>query len=918
MRNKRRILFVGEASYLATGFSTYWNEVIRRINSTQEFDIAEMGSYAHQGDARNNQVPWKFYPVGPPRNNTQAMQKYASAPTFQFGEGIFDEVCLEWQPDIVCGLRDWWMDEFVLRSPLRDNFKFMWMPTIDGEPQREPWLDSYRQCDAVLTYSEYGMNLLKRTGRNNTPLVTIASPGADLEVFKPVVDKKSHKAKLGIDPNSLIIGTTMRNQKRKLYYDLIEAFSKWLYHSKNKGHIDLAKRTFLYLHTSYPDVGYDIGKAIRDFNVGNKVIMTYLCANCHTVYPSFFSGDLVICRKCGKLAAHPPNASDFCPREVLADIMNLFDLYVQYSICLHPDTPIMTKDGWENIGNIKVGDQVVGKDGKLHRVYKTMRSQPDKCFDITVKGRPWSVTATDNHPWLVIDKTDLSLGIESIVNRERYHKNSGTECPDLKFIYKRTDELQPGDLLATRIPTEEILPDYDIPFIDEDMAYYLGLFVADGHANETCGQCTITSHSTESNEVFAISQKIAKQIGKSAKQQSTPGRDAVVTNICDTNLRNIFRKICYHKDRTKQLPIGCHLWPKKLQEQLVRGLMAGDGHQKKEWLNVYCTTSVHIAKILCPILERLGWYYCCHIQYREKDGKLPMYRFEIRTDGLRKSHETLYRDGFVLTKVASSNPSDFNGNVITIDVEDDHNYNTICGMSHNCEGWGMPCTEAMACGVPVAAVNYSAMQDHLKCPSSIPIEVERFFWEAIIETEQRRALPNNSDFVAKLDRFLKQTVDQRVEKARQTRQYITELMDTYGQDIKMPRCGWERTAAIWKNLINNIPIKDREDTWLCPVSRIRRPNLKPPKLDMNNTEFVTWVIRDIWNRPSMARTYFAGEWIKSLNSGFRTHGDKRVPFDRNSLVEHFVQCVQRENSVEEKRLALLHRVKQDKVNAVVI
>jgi hypothetical protein len=295
-----------------------------------------------------------------------------------------------------------------------------------------------------------------------------------------------------------------------------------------------------------------------------------------------------------------------------------------------------------------------------------------------------------------------------------------------------------------------------------------------------------------------------------------------------------------------------------------------------------------------------------------------MYRFEIRTDGQRKSHETLYRNGFVLTKVASSNPGDYDGNVITIDVEDDHNYNTICGMSHNCEGWGMPCTEAMACGVPVAAVNYSAMQDHLKCPTSIPIEVERFFWEAIIETEQRRALPNNSDFVSKLDRFLKQTVDQRTEKARQTRQYVTELIDTYGQDTKMPRCGWERTAAIWKNFIDNIPIKDRKDTWLCPVSRIRRPNLKPPKLDMNNTEFVTWVIRDVWNRPSMARTHFAGEWIKSLNSGFRTHGDKRVPFDRNGLVEHFVQCVQRENSVEEKRLALLHRVKQDKVNAVVI
>ncbi|KKK54577.1 hypothetical protein LCGC14_3083320, partial [marine sediment metagenome] len=98
-------------------------------------------------------------------------------------------------------------------------------------------------------------------------------------------------------------------------------------------HLELAKKTFLYLHTSYPDVGYDISKAIRDFKVGNKVIMTYLCTNCQTAYPSFFAGELTVCRKCGKLTAHTPNAEHSCPRSVLAGIMQSFDMYVQYSIC---------------------------------------------------------------------------------------------------------------------------------------------------------------------------------------------------------------------------------------------------------------------------------------------------------------------------------------------------------------------------------------------------------------------------------------------------------------------------------------------------------------------------------------------------------------------------------------------------------
>ena len=917
LERKRKILFVGEASFLATGFSTYWNEVIKRLHSTGEFEIAELGSYAHDDDPRCSQVPWKFYPVAPARSDARAMQVFSSKPTNQFGENRFNDVCLEFKPDIVCMIRDWWMDEFVLRSPLRKNFKVVWMPTIDGEPQRELWKDSYEQCDGVLTYSEYGKRLLEKTGRPNTNLITVASPGADLEVFKPPEDKRQHKQRLGIDPESIIIGTVMRNQKRKLYIDLIEAFSRWSNGANTRGRTDLTKKTFLYLHTSYPDVGYDIGKAIRDFNIGNRVIMTYLCANCQTAYPSFFSGAMAICRKCGKLAAHPPNANHSCPRHVLADIMKTFDLYVQYSICLHPETPIMTEDGWENIGDINVDDMVVGRDGKSHRVYKTIRSKPDRCFDITTKSRPWSVTATDNHPWLVVDKKGLSKGIESIVNRERYHRDSGTECPGLSFVYKRTDELEPNDLLASRIPTEEILPEYDLPFMDENMAYYLGLFAADGNANLSNGNNRITLHDTDIDNLSRIT-FIATEMGRKAcvRDCNTHGRHAKDVDINGLDFTHQLRKLLYHEDKTKQLPFGCHLWPQKLQKELIKGLIAGDGHQKKEWLNVYCTTSIHIAKMVGPILERLGWYYSCSIQYR--DNKLPMYRFEIRTDGKRKSHETLYRDGFVLAKVASSNQSDYDGDVITIDVEDDHNYNTICGMSHNCEGWGMPLTEAQACGVPTMAVRYSAMEDHLQNPTSIPIEVERFFWEAIIETEQKRALPDNNDFIRKLDIFLKQSEQTRQEKSKQTRQYIEENVPTYGQDIQMRRRGWERTSAIWGKVIRDIEILDQNTTWLRPTPNIRNPELTPPSDKMNNIEFVHWAVSDVWGRPEMKKSQFVRDLIMSLNSGSRTEGDRRVPFDRNALLNQFITLVNEENALEHKRFQMLQDTDSDTIKVTVI
>ncbi|GAG24331.1 unnamed protein product, partial [marine sediment metagenome] len=211
------------------------------------------------------------------------------------------------------------------------------------------------------------------------------------------------------------------------------------------------------------------------------------------------------------------------------------------------------------------------------------------------------------------------------------------------------------------------------------------------------------------------------------------------------------------------------------------------------------------------------------------------------------------------------------------------------------EGQGMPALEAMACGVLVAAMKYSAMEDYFQCSTSIEINIERFFWEAIIETEQKRALPNNNDFANKLDKFLRLSETIRAEKSRQTRGYMEELVDTYGQNQKMPRYSWDRTAAIWAQVIRETKIKDPNTTWFCPTSRAHHPNLIPPSNDMNNSEFVNWVISKIWNRPDMLRTYFAGEWLKSLNSGFRIMGDRQIQFNRQQLVEHFMEMVRQAN-----------------------
>jgi predicted nucleic acid-binding Zn-ribbon protein len=156
----------------------------------------------------------------------------------------------------------------------------------------------------------------------------LASPAANYELLKPVSDKKRHKEAMGFEPGVKIVGTIMRNQKRKLYPDLIQAFKLFLDKYPKAG-----KDTFLYLHTSYPDIGWDIPRLIRESGIGHKILCTYICSTCGHVFPSFFHDAVQTCNKCGQPTARLPSSSKNASTRDLAAIINCFDVYVQYATC---------------------------------------------------------------------------------------------------------------------------------------------------------------------------------------------------------------------------------------------------------------------------------------------------------------------------------------------------------------------------------------------------------------------------------------------------------------------------------------------------------------------------------------------------------------------------------------------------------
>ena len=309
-----------------TGYAIYGREVLSRLHQTGKYDIAEFSAFGKPDDPKISTVPWTYYGNMPATD--EELRDYNSMPTNQFGVWRFEDVCIDFKPDIVCDIRDWWMLSHERTSIFRPFFHWMIMPAIDSAPLQNEWLETFQNADTLFTYSEFGKEAVESASCGNIKVTDICSPSANPQAFFPATDKDSHKASFGFMEDILIVGTVMRNQKRKRYPDLISSFSEFC-----KTYPEISKNVYLYLHVSYPDIGWDIPRLINESGVSHKIILTYYCNTCNYAFPSFLTNALSSCPLCGGRSAMMPNAHNAVPEEWLGKIMNCFDLYVQYSIC---------------------------------------------------------------------------------------------------------------------------------------------------------------------------------------------------------------------------------------------------------------------------------------------------------------------------------------------------------------------------------------------------------------------------------------------------------------------------------------------------------------------------------------------------------------------------------------------------------
>lgn len=315
----KKILFCTESSHIKSGFGNYTYAILSRMHR-DGYDVAELSGYRDYKYPKTE--PWKIYPAALPKDHAN-YKEYMSDTSNQFGRFVFDYVLLDYKPDIVIDFRDFWMFAYQEVSPLRPFYHWIVAPTIDSVPLPINTQHSINNANTVLTHTNWAQQQLKLLNIKN--LNGVINDSVDIDIFKPM-DGINIRHQYNIPDDTFIIGSVLRNQERKLIPDILSIIRKVIDNNPDKN-------ILLYLHTSYPEAnGWNLPELLVEYELLNNVIFTYRCQKCHNMYIRKFQSHKNLCDKCGSVATMASVTNGITQHE-LSEIYNIFDTYLQYSIC---------------------------------------------------------------------------------------------------------------------------------------------------------------------------------------------------------------------------------------------------------------------------------------------------------------------------------------------------------------------------------------------------------------------------------------------------------------------------------------------------------------------------------------------------------------------------------------------------------
>src|SRR6266545_1669783 len=378
--------------------------------------------------------------------------------------------------------------------------------------------------------------------------------------------------------------------------------------------------------------------------------------------------------------------------------------------CVSPDTRIVMADGTSRpIAEIKVGDRVMGHDGKPHAVTEVMSHlHPDTLHRVRVKCFG-ELFITSDHPMYVA--------------RRKRRKRVNTTF-DLEWIPAR--DVKPGDYLAyprvsTAVDTASLPLAYTrrkkdtrskpLPgaiAVNEDFLRLAGYYIAEGHRHERSLVLTFGSHERALiDDAVALVGKVSELSARTVDRGEKGSTDVIVDS---SYLAEIFADWFGAGAENKRVPEHLMSLPAVRQRELIRGMWLGDG-----WRNGtkghYKTISPVLAQQMKTLLIRQGAVPTISHQ-PEREGHQKVYAVEVvsardynivmgilgeptRVRGAGKPPMCM-DENYIYLPIRKNDVVPYDGMVHNLEVADVHSYVTEAGALHNCGDFGILTSIQMA------------------------------------------------------------------------------------------------------------------------------------------------------------------------------------------------------------------------------
>jgi len=869
---KKKILFCNESSLLSTGFSNYGFELLSRLQASNKYEIAELAAFSDGTHPDIPSLPWKHFTVKPKDNDEEAMKIYNSKPTFAWGEFKFDEVCLQFKPDIVLDIRDEWN---CLANPddllfVKNNIKSV--KEIDIKDELLTHNGNYQKIKNILTR--------KYSGRIYKIKASFMPFGLSLTPEHPILAIKRKtknlpnfaKSKLNwINAEKVNVGDIVCFPKHKCNKTITGDLARLLGYYTAEGCMmyedlkiyDKLKGVQFTLCIDEVYIYEDIKEICEKLFKLTPTLTIDKIKNCLTV--RVFNSDFakMIRGLCPGLAKtkYLTKFTEIEEKEFLRGYLrgdghlNLDGLYIAASSCT--SSKKLAMQIFQMCVNINILPSVCYAKNSLNG--KTFYKY---CFSFISKDNIKNYgkilngdfseefkhkRIDEKYAYLTITDVDISNVKEiDVFNFEVEEDKSFTSyftihnCefesrsparPYFNWVISPPVDSAPQkeEWIATFCNADKVLPytDWGFNVLREEANQKINLFK------------TASPGVNLDNFKFTNSNEAKQKIGLNPEMF-----------IIGTVMRNQIRK----------------LYPDLIQSFAKFLEVAPENVASRSYLYLHTA------------YPDVGWDIPCLIKEHGVSHRTMMTYYCL---SCREIFPSLFQDGLAICKYCGNNtailpnikhgiPHKVLSTVMSI-------FDCYVQYATN-EGFGIPMVEAAACGVPVFAVDYSAMSEVVRNLHGFPVEVKTFFRDQ--GTMSYRAYPDNDDFIKKLIKFAQMPFSMRARIGAKARKAVED------------RYTWEHNFKVWEECFDSIDTSVNK--WAFPANYFTPQKIIPKGL--SNPQFVRWGFEHVAGRPDLVNTHLALGTLRDLNLGLAFS-----KLDREQCMNHFTNLCNQRNIFEQRR-----------------